>query len=111
MSKFCGLGVSMSQKDAHQSFEVQYDLGNSKSEGLFGMPLFMRAGTCYHLENKQKVQTFFSLGKQWMYKNKWEVPVDDKFKLVVTDKCDLLEFIKMSPKAAYQLGFALEMKL
>lgn len=46
-----------------------------------------------------------------MYKQKWEVPVDDKFKLVVSDKVDMLEFMKMSPKAAYKLGFALEMKL
>lgn len=46
-----------------------------------------------------------------MVKSKWEVPIDDKFKLVVSDKCDMLEFMKMSPKAAYQIGFAMEMKL
>jgi hypothetical protein len=46
-----------------------------------------------------------------MTKSKWEVPVDDKFKLVISDKMDLLEIFKSSSKAGYKYGFALEMKI
>ena len=111
MKNFYGVGVSGTVDNAHHAAEIQYDLGNSKNEGLFGVPLFLRAGSCINLQDKQKLSTFFFIGKQWMAKSKWEVPVDDKFKLVVSDKVDLLELIKMSPKAGYKFGFALEMKV
>jgi hypothetical protein len=108
---FYGVGMSTTVNNSDYAAEVQYDVGNSKNEGLFGVPLFLRAGSCFNLDNKQKLSTYFYLGKQWMAKTKWEVPVDEKFKLVISDKVDMLEFLKMSPKAAYKLGFALEMKI
>lgn len=49
MRNFYGVGVSGTVENAHYAAEVQYDAGNSKNEGLFGMPLFIRAGSCFHL--------------------------------------------------------------
>jgi hypothetical protein len=49
MRNFYGVGVSGSVDNAQYAAEVQYDVGNSKNEGLFGMPLFMRVGSCFNL--------------------------------------------------------------
>lgn len=110
MKKFWGVGATFKDGNDKHAVEMQYDLGNPKNEGLFGMPLFFRSGNCFALGN-QKLSTFSYFGKQWWIKNKYEIPVDDKFKVTFSDKLDMLEFFKMSKSCQYTWGMAVEMKL
>ena len=88
--KIHSIGVSTSCDTHHHSAELQYDLGNKNHEGLFGMPLFYRHGSCFHMANKTKIMTQMNIGKQWWLTEKLEVPLDDKVKMTVSNKYDLM---------------------
>ena len=110
--KFWGLGYStVHEGNAHHSFEAQYDASKAAKKGLFGHPMYLRTGSCYHLDNNTKLSTFGSFGEQWNVRSKWEVPVDKHWKVTVNDKVDLLKFLKQEKSPGYKLGISVEMKL
>ena len=112
LKNFWGLGYSTSSSgNAHHSLEAQYDASKNAKLGLFGMPLYLRSGSCYNLENKSKLSVFAFLTDTWLFRSKWEVPIDNKFKVTVSDKMDLLALMKMQKSCGYKIGFAVEMKL
>lgn len=111
LEKIYAVGMSASQDGHHHSAELQYDAGNAKNEGLMGKPLFLRYGGVYNLSNKTKFQLMMNVGKQWWITEKWEVPLDDKFKMTMNTKFDLLQYPKGTVKESLQAGFGVEMKL
>ena len=109
---FWGVGYSTTHEgDAHHTIEAQYDASKNARAGILNHPMYLRTGSCFHLENKCKLSVFSCIGQQWCVKNKLEMPVDDKFKVTFTDKMDVLAFMKMQKSCNYKVGMALEMKL
>ena len=92
---FWGLGYSTANEgNAHHSLEAQYDASKGAKKGLFGQPMYLRTGSCFHLDNKSKLSVYGSFGETWCARSKWEVPVDKTWKVTVNDKMDLLKFMK-----------------
>jgi len=112
LEKIYAVGISTSQDNNHHSAELQYDAGNAKNVGLFDKPIFLRYGGIYHLTTKTKLQVMMNIGKQWWVSEKWEHPIDDKFKFTMNTKFDLSSYNKGNiTKDNLQVGFGLEMKL
>jgi hypothetical protein len=61
--KLWGLGYSTTHGgNNHHSFELQYNGDKDARLGLMEMPLYLRGGSCFHLENKTKLHTYLNFG-------------------------------------------------
>lgn len=94
----------------HYVAQANYDGSKGAKNGVFGMPLHLRAGSVFHLENNSKLHIQESIGQEWLVKSKWEVPVDKTWKFTFSEKMDLYKMMK-NEQASYKAGFSLEMKL
>lgn len=74
------------------------------------MPMHIRAGSVFHLENNSKLHIHEDIGENWLVKSKWEVPVDKTWKFTMSEKVDLYKFMK-NDHGSFKAGFSLEMKL
>jgi hypothetical protein len=96
-------------KNAHHVYEAQYDF-YGKNTGMFGLPLFLRWGGHYHLENGTKITSRLFLGKQWLFTNHIDVPILKQLKLTVSEQADLYAAINSPKDLGYKMGIAMEFK-
>ena len=111
-NQFFGLGYStLTEGNAHHSFEAQYDASKGAKKGLFNMPMYLRTGSCFHLDNKSKLSVYGDFCDKQIVKSKLEIPVDKQFKVTISEKMDVLDFVKMEKSCGYKMGISVEMKL
>jgi len=110
-TKMYNLGFATNNgPNQHYAAQVNYDASKGAKVGLFGMPMYLRVGSVFHLENNSKLHVQESIGDEWLIKSKWEVPVDKTWKFIFNEKMDLYKMMK-NEHSSYKAGFSLEMKL
>ena len=111
LNRIVALGVNHKCSDTkHATSEVQWDFGTSPRAGLFGKPLFWRAGMDFHLKDGTKLNSRFNFGDRLWWTNKFDFQVTPALKFTFSERADL-KGVQTWKDFAYTHGIALEFKM